>query len=89
MAQTVKYPGVSKRTPADLAHKQLEVEKAGVIVGFLVGLVTAVGPVSELLNTMGASGFVTGLGMALTVAVGARLGLLVGVKLASRIGARG
>lgn len=89
MAQTtVKFPGVSKRTPADLAHKQLEVEKAGVIAGFLVGLPVAVGPVGDLLHSIGASDFATGLGMVLTVAVTTRVGLLVGARLASLIGAR-
>jgi hypothetical protein len=88
MAQTtVKFPGGAKRAPADLAHKQLEVEKAGVIVGFLAGLPVAVGPVSELLHSIGASDFASGIGMVLTVAVTTRVGLLVGAKLATLIGA--
>jgi len=77
MAQT--FHSVSKRSPADLAHKQLEVEKVGVIAGFLIGLPLAIGPVSDILNSFGASGFVTGLGMAVTMAVTTRVGLLVGV----------
>lgn len=88
MAQTIqKFPGASKRSPADVAHKQLEVEKAGVIAGFLIGLLVAVGPVSEMLTSMGASGFIQGAGVVLTVGVAARVGLLIGSKLASLIGA--
>lgn len=88
MAQTVKFPGVSKRIPADVAHKRLEVEKASVIAGFLLGLVLAFGPVRDMLNAVEAPDFVSGLGIVLTIAVVARAGLVVGVKLASLIGVR-
>ena len=89
MAQTtVNFPGVSKQSPAALAHKQLEVEKVGVIVGFLAGLPLAVGHVSELLSSLGASDWMIGAGMFLTVAVTTSIGLRAGSALASLIGKR-
>ena len=89
MAQTsVKFGGVSKPSPAALAHKQLEVEKVGVIAGFLVGLPLAVGPVGEFLAAHGASTLVTGIGMFLTVALTTAGGLRVGAALASLLGTK-
>lgn len=89
MAQTtVKFPGASKQSSAGLAHKQLEIEKAGVIAGFLAGLPVALGPVSEMLASAGASDFASGLGMVLTVAVTTRVGLLLGAKAAAALAAR-
>ena len=87
MAQTsVNLDRVAKPSPADLAHKQLEVEKVGVIVGFLAGLPIAVGPVSEHLTALGVSDFVTGAAMVATVVATTRLGLRLGNALASLIG---
>ena len=89
MAQTsVNLGGVTKQSPAELAHKQLEVEKIGVIAGFLVGLPIAVGPVSEHLSALGVSDFVTGAAMVATVMATTRLGLRLGNALASLIGTR-
>jgi hypothetical protein len=73
----------TKPVPAELAHKQLEVEKFGVILGFLAGLVLAVGPVMEALNAQGLSSFFTGVAMVATVAVTTRLGLRLGAGLAA------
>jgi hypothetical protein len=89
MAQTsVKFGGVSKQSPAELAHKQLEVEKVGVIAGFLVGLPLAVGPVSDFLAAHGASELVSAAGMFLTVALTTAGGLRVGAALASLLGTK-
>ncbi len=73
----------TKQVPAELAHKQLEIEKFGVILGFLAGLLLAAGPVMEALNAAGASNFVTGVCMVATVAISTRLGLRLGSGLAS------
>jgi hypothetical protein len=89
MAQTsVSFGGVSKQSPAELAHKQLEIEKVGVIVGFLAGLPLAVGPVGEFLASHGASNLVVDAGMFLTVALTTAGGLRIGAALASLLGAR-
>ena len=89
MAQTgIKLHRVSHQTPADLAHKQLEVEKLGVIVGFLAGLPLAVGTVSETLTAHGASDWLIGLGMALTVAATTSVGLRMGSGIATLLGKR-
>jgi len=77
---------VSQQAPAELAHKQLEVEKIGVIAGFLVGLPLAVGHVQELLASQGASDWLVGLGMVLTVAASTSIGLRIGAAIASRMG---
>jgi hypothetical protein len=73
----------SKPVPAEVAHKQLEVEKFGVILGFLAGLVLAVGPVMETLDAHDVAGFITGVCMVATVAVSMRLGLRLGSGLAA------
>lgn len=89
MAQTgIKLHRVSHQTPADLAHKQLEVEKAGVIVGFLAGLPLAVGTVSEALTAHGAPDWLIGLGMILTVAATTSVGLRAGSAIAALLGKR-
>lgn len=90
MAQTgIKLHRVSHQAPADLAHKQLEVEKVGVIVGFLAGLPLAVGTVSEALTAHGAADWVIGLGMVLTVAATTSVGLRMGSAIAALLGKRG
>lgn len=89
MAQTsLHLHRVSPQSLADLAHKQLEVEKGGVIVGFLVGLILAVGHVQGLLASHGASNWLVGLGMVLTVASTTSIGLRIGSALALRLGSR-
>ncbi len=90
MAQTgIKLHRVSQQAPADLAHKQLEVEKLGVIAGFLVGLPLAVGTVSEVLSAQGAAGWLVGVAMILTVAATTAVGLRVGSGIAAMLGKRG
>ena len=51
-----------------VAHKQLEVEKFGVIAGFLLGLPLAVGVVSDVLVAQGAPDFLVALGVVMTMA---------------------
>lgn len=87
MAQTsFRLHRVSHQSPADLAHKQLEIEKGGVILGFLVGLLLAVGHVQGLLTSHGASNLLVGLSMVLTVAATTSIGLRIGAALAARLG---
>ena len=89
MAQTgIKLHRVSHQAPADLAHKQLEVEKIGVIVGFLAGLPLAVGTVSEALAAHGAPDWLMGLAMVLTVAATTAVGLRAGAAIATLLGKR-
>jgi hypothetical protein len=89
MAQTtVNLGGVNQQAPVEVAHKQLEVEKLGVIVGFLVGLPMAIGPVGDFLQAHGASEVVAGFGMVLTVIVSTAAGLRLGAALAALIGTR-
>jgi len=89
MAQTgIKLHRGTHQTPADLAHKQLEVEKIGVIVGFLAGLPLAVGTVSELLAAHAAPQWLSGLAMVVTVAATTSVGLRVGTALAGLLGKR-
>jgi hypothetical protein len=89
MAQTsLKFGRVSQQTPADLAHKQLEVEKVGVIVGFLAGLPLAVGLVSEALEAHGVSEVVVAVAMIATVALSTAAGLRIGAAIAARLGSR-
>lgn len=89
MAQTsLKFGRVSQQAPADLAHKQLEVEKVGVIVGFLAGLPLAVGLVSDTLVAHGAPAWLVAVAMIATVAVTTAAGLRAGSALASLLGAR-
>lgn len=89
MAQTgIKLPHVSHQTPADLEHKQLEVEKVGVIVGFLAGLPLAVGTVSEALAAHNAPEWLTGLAMVMTVAATTSVGLRLGSAVAGLLGKR-
>lgn len=89
MAQTgFKLHQVSHQSPADLAHKQLEVEKVGVIVGFLAGLPLAVGTVHEALVAHGAPDWLTGLAMVMTVAATTSVGLRVGAAIAGLLGKR-
>lgn len=89
MAQTgFKLHQVSHQSPADLAHKQLEVEKVGVIAGFLAGLPLAVGTVQEMLGAHGAPAWLVGLAMVVTVAATTSVGLRVGSAIASLIGKR-
>lgn len=55
MSQTsLKLSGVSQQTPADVAHKQLELDKVGVILGFLLGLALSVAVVSDGLAILNA-----------------------------------
>lgn len=87
MAQTgIKLHQVSHPAPADLAHKQLEVEKVGVIVGFLAGLPLAVGTVHEVLAAHGAPHWLVGAAMIMTVAATTSVGLRVGSGIASLLG---
>jgi membrane protein YdbS with pleckstrin-like domain len=89
MAQTsFKFDRVSQQTPADLAHKQLEVEKVGVIVGFLVGLPLAVGFVSEALEAHATPEWLVTVAMVATVAATTAVGLRMGTALAARLGTR-
>lgn len=89
MAQTgIKLHRASHQTSADLAHKQLEVEKVGVIVGFLAGLPLAVGTVSEALTAHGAADWVVGLAMMVTVAATTSVGLRAGSAIAALLGKR-
>jgi hypothetical protein len=89
MAQTgFKLHQVSHQSPADLAHKQLEVEKVGVIAGFLAGLPLAVGTVQEVLNAHGAPEWLVGLAMIMTVAATTSVGLRVGAAIAGLLGKR-
>ena len=89
MAQTgIKLHHVSNQTPADLEHKQLEVEKVGVIVGFLAGLPLAVGTVSEVLTAHNAPELLTGLAMVMTVAATTSVGLRLGSAVAGLLGKR-
>ncbi|MDO9292964.1 MAG: hypothetical protein Q7U09_15380 [Hydrogenophaga sp.] len=71
-----------------VAHKQLEVEKFGVIAGFLLGLPLAVGVVSDVLVAQGAPDFLVALGVVMTVALTTAAGLRVGAALAARLVAR-
>lgn len=86
MAQTsLKFGRVSQQASADLAHKQLEVEKVGVIAGFLAGLPLAVGLVSDILMAQGAPEWLTGVAMVATVALSTAAGLRIGQAVASML----
>lgn len=87
MAQTgIKLHHVSHQTSADLEHKQLEVEKVGVIVGFLAGLALAVGTVNDVLTAHNAPDWLTGLAMVMTVAATTAVGMRVGSAVAGLLG---
>lgn len=87
MAQTgIKLHRVTHQSPADLEHKQLEVEKVGVIVGFLAGLPLAVGTVSEVLTAHGSPEWLTGMAMIMTVAATTAVGVRLGSAIASLLG---
>jgi hypothetical protein len=89
MAQTtVNFGGASKQSPAEVAHKQLEIEKLGVIASFLVGLPLAVGTVGDFLLAHGASELVADLGMVKTVIACTSGGLRLGAALATLLGSR-
>lgn len=89
MAQTgIKLHQVSSQSPADLAHKQLEVEKVGVIAGFLAGLPLAVGTVQDALNAHSAPDWLVGLAMVMTVAATTSVGLRLGTAIAGLLGKR-
>jgi hypothetical protein len=90
MPQTdINLNRVSHQAPADLAHKQLEVEKVGVIAGFLAGLPLAVGTVSDVLTSYGFADWLVGLGMVLTLAATTSVGLRVGAGIATMLAKRG
>jgi hypothetical protein len=79
MAQTLA------RLPGHAAQRQqLRLEKVGVIAGFLVGLVLAVGVVSDLLGELGAPDWLEFAAGAVTVAALTRLGLSAAAALSRR-----
>lgn len=85
MSQTsLKMSGVSQQTPADVAHKQLEVEKVGVILGFLLGLTLSVGVVSDELAVLDANQAVQVVAGVVVTALCTALGLRAGRWLADR-----
>lgn len=89
MAQTgIKLHQVSTQSPTDLAHKQLEVEKFGVIAGFLAGLPLAVGTVQDALNAHAVPDWLVGLAMFMTVAATTSVGLRLGSAVAGLLGKR-
>ncbi len=78
MAQTlVRLPGPAAR------RQQLRLEKVGVIAGFLLGLVLALGVVSAPLVDLGIPAWLEATSLALTVAVCTRLGLSAAIALSS------
>ncbi|MGE5452177.1 MAG: hypothetical protein ACM3VZ_10090 [Acidobacteriota bacterium] len=80
MAQTISHS-----SPADLAHKQLQVEKLGVVAGFLAGLPLAVGFVSDALAAVHTPEALIAFGGVVTVALTTALGLRIGKAVADRI----
>lgn len=86
MAQTsLKLARVSHLSSTDLAHKQLQVEKVGVVAGFLAGLPLAVGFVSDTLAALNAPEALIALGGVVTVAITTAVGLRLGKAFADRI----
>ena len=84
MAQaSLKLVRSSQAAPADLSRKQLQVEKLGVVLGFLAGLPLAVGPVSEALASVGTPDGLIGVAGVLTVAVSTAAGLRLGKAVAA------
>lgn len=77
--------GSHPASSADLAHKQLQVEKLGVVAGFLAGLPLAVGVVSDTLASLQAPEVLIALGGVVTVAMTTAVGLRIGKALADRI----
>lgn len=84
----IKLHRGSQASSDEVAHKQLEIEKVGVIVGFLAGLPLAVGTVSETLSAHGVADWLVGVAMVLTLAVSTAAGLRIGSAIATRIGQR-
>lgn len=77
---------LARRLPGPAAQRQqLRLEKVGVIAGFLVGLVLAVGPVSDLLGEMGAPEWLEFAAGAVTVAALTRLGLSASAMLSRKL----
>lgn len=86
MAQTsLKLVRVSHSSPADLAHKQLQIEKLGVVAGFLAGLPLAVGFVSDTLTALNTPDALVAVGGVIAVAFTTAVGLRIGQALAARI----
>lgn len=82
MAQTLSH------IPASSARRQqLRLEKVGVIAGFLLGLVIAVGVVSSLAEELGAPQWLAFVAFALTVAATTRLGLSFAAALSRKLAA--
>ncbi len=80
MAQTLA------RLPGPVAQRQqLRLEKVGVIAGFLIGLVLAVGLVSNLVGELGAPEWLEFAAGAATVAVLTRLGLSASAALSRKL----
>lgn len=88
MAQTsLNFDPVSKQAYATAAErKQLELEKFGVMAGFLVGLLLAVGVVNDHLAALEAPEWVSVTSGVLVVALATSAGLRLSTKLAKRLG---
>ncbi len=88
MAQTsLNFDPVSKQAYATAAErKQLELEKFGVMAGFLVGLLLAVGSANDFLAALEAPKWVSVAGGVLVVALATSAGLRLSTKLAKRLG---
>lgn len=87
MAQTTFHTDtLSTQSPVDAAERhQLEVEKLGVIAGFLIGLPLALGVVQEALLADGLPTWAAGAAAVATVAVSTWLGLRAGSAVASHL----
>lgn len=80
MAQTLSH------IPASTAQRQqLRLEKVGVIAGFLLGLVVAVGAVDGLADELGAPQWLAFAAVALTIAATTRLGLSVAAAVSRKL----